>query len=140
MRLRARDLLLASAVLTGVAATATASTVDLGSLFPEEAEILAEGEGVHRLDLPVEVLTACRPDLSDLRVFDGAGKEVPYLVDSGLGPDEELHVKQTLPAPILDVKREVIERVFEMHAEYCPVYRSICSSIEITTELEMENA
>jgi hypothetical protein len=32
-----------------------------------------------RLELPAEVLAACRPDLSDLRVFDAAGREVPFV-------------------------------------------------------------
>ncbi len=37
-------------------------------------------------------------------------------------------------------KREVVERVHAMHADYCPVYRSICSSIDITTELVLEES
>jgi uncharacterized OsmC-like protein len=31
-------------------------------------------------------------------------------------------------------------RVLEMHADFCPVARSIRDSIEITTSLEMEDA
>ena len=37
-----------------------------------------------RLDLPAEVLAACRADLSDLRVFDAAGREVPFVIESGV--------------------------------------------------------
>jgi len=34
-------------------------------------------------------------------------------------------------------QRETVERVHGMHAEYCPVYRSLRDAIEITTELEL---
>lgn len=35
-------------------------------------------------------------------------------------------------------KRGTAERVHSMHAEHCPVYRSIGGCIDITTELKME--
>ena len=34
--------------------------------------------------------------------------------------------------------KETVERVFDFHADFCPVYRSIHTSIDITTELQME--
>lgn len=34
-------------------------------------------------------------------------------------------------------QRETIERVHEMHARFCPVYRSLEAAIDITTELEL---
>jgi len=34
-------------------------------------------------------------------------------------------------------KREVVERVHEMHAEFCPVARSIRGSIEVRTSFEL---
>ena len=34
-------------------------------------------------------------------------------------------------------KREVVERVHEMHAEFCPVARSIKGSIEVRTSFEL---
>jgi uncharacterized OsmC-like protein len=37
-------------------------------------------------------------------------------------------------------QRDAAERVLEMHADFCPVARSIRDSIEITTSLEMEDA
>ena len=36
-------------------------------------------------------------------------------------------------------RRDVVERVFGMHADYCPVYRTLYNSIEISTELDMED-
>lgn len=36
-------------------------------------------------------------------------------------------------------QRETAERVHGFHADFCPVYRSIGGSIDITTSLEMED-
>ncbi len=36
-------------------------------------------------------------------------------------------------------QREAAQRVFEFHADFCPVARSIRDSIEITPSLEMED-
>jgi len=33
--------------------------------------------------------------------------------------------------------RDTVERVHAMHREHCPVYRSICRAIEITTAYEL---
>ena len=57
--------------------------VELRRLFPREAEVLAVDGGLARLVLPAEILTACRPDLSDIRLFDARENEVPFLVDAG---------------------------------------------------------
>ena len=46
-----------------------------------------------------------------------------------------IHVIYKLQAE--DEHRETIERVHGFHADYCPIYRSIRSSIDITTELQM---
>lgn len=63
-----------------------ASPHDPARLFPHEAPITAEGEvdALHRLPLPGEVLERARPDLSDVRIHDASGQEVPFLVDSGV--------------------------------------------------------
>jgi hypothetical protein len=37
--------------------------------------------GLIKLSLPVETINAARPGLEDLRIFDSAGKEVPYLIE-----------------------------------------------------------
>jgi uncharacterized OsmC-like protein len=36
-----------------------------------------------------------------------------------------------------DADREAIERVHRIHADHCPVYRSIHPQIEITTSYEL---
>jgi hypothetical protein len=37
--------------------------------------------GLVRVNVPPETLNAARPDLADVRIADGAGREVPYLID-----------------------------------------------------------
>ncbi len=46
-----------------------------------------------------------------------------------------IHVVYHITAP-LEV-RETIERVHRIHAEHCPVYRSLYKSIEITTDYQL---
>ena len=48
---------------------------------------------------------------------------------------KRIHVRYRLQADA--DQRETIERVHEFHAKFCPIYRSICGSIDITTELEI---
>lgn len=45
-----------------------------------------QGGGVSRLDLPVEVLTATRGDLSDLRLLDAESRQIPYVIHRGALP------------------------------------------------------
>ena len=68
-------------LVAALAAHAEPPPVDLARLFPEEAAITVAGGGLARLVLTPAVLGACRPDLSDVRVFDDAGHEIPYLAD-----------------------------------------------------------
>lgn len=48
---------------------------------------------------------------------------------------KRIRVRYRLRAP--EEHRETVERVHGMHAKFCPVYRSLCDSIDITTELEL---
>jgi len=80
----------------------------LASLLERQAPISAPEPGLVRLVLPPEVVQACRPDLSDLRVFDGAEREVAFLVDS-LRLDESVQITERADAEVLGVRREVVE-------------------------------
>jgi hypothetical protein len=82
----------------------------LARLFPSEADVSAERPGLVRLRLPAEVLEACRPDLSDLRLFDGAGSEIAYLVEGGAGSAGAFEQREVAEAAVLDVRREEIDR------------------------------
>jgi uncharacterized OsmC-like protein len=46
-----------------------------------------------------------------------------------------IHVVYHIIAP--SEARETIDRVHNMHAEHCPVYRSLRGAIEITTEYQL---
>jgi hypothetical protein len=74
-------------------------------LLPEEAPVLvAPPGGLVRLPLPAAVRAACRPDLSDLRLLDREGREIPFLVDVAhirTGP-----TPQTVDLTIVDAFRE----------------------------------
>ena len=87
-----------------------AKTVELRRMFPQEATVSVEGGGLARLVLPPEILAACRPDLSDLRLFDARDKEVPYLVDAGAGKPDGVEVLQKFEPRVLDVARAEIHR------------------------------
>jgi hypothetical protein len=84
-----------------------AAPVSLDRLFPREAEITADRPGLVRLPLPPAVLTTTRPDLSDLRVFDARGREVPYWVDGRRGADEAVEAGETFASRVLTLTREV---------------------------------
>jgi hypothetical protein len=101
---------------TTIGEPARAQSGDLAALFPQQAPIEAPVAGkLVRLDLPAEVLAACRADLSDLRVFDAEGREVPFLIDSGAPSDpagraDGLEAVTVADAEILDATRETTER------------------------------
>lgn len=48
---------------------------------------------------------------------------------------KRIHVVYTLQAS--QNQKDTIERVHRIHANYCPVYRSLHKAIEITTEYEL---
>ncbi|MEE2846048.1 MAG: OsmC family protein [Gemmatimonadota bacterium] len=56
--------------------------------------------------------------------------------DDGVIVIRRIHVMYLLKAG--EEHRETIERVHDFHADKCPVYRSICGSIDITTDYELE--
>jgi len=111
-------LLLASPSAHGEAGRTEPPALD--TLFPSQAPILLEepadgaangpaenqgGGGLVRLPLPPAVLGACRSDLSDLRILDAGGREVPYLVDAGRAPDEAIRVLERRTPSILGASR-----------------------------------
>lgn len=109
-----------SLFLLGFVATAglTAAPPDLKTLFTQQAAVIVTTGRLSRLELPVEVLTACRADLSDLRIFDADGKEVAFLVETGLIPNEPATLERSYRLEVLDVERHRTERDGEP-----PVYR-----------------
>jgi hypothetical protein len=108
-----RRLALASMVAAIVTRSANADgpqTVTLRALFPKEAEVTIEKPGVSRLPLPPEVLSACRPDLSDLRLLDSSGNEMAFLLDGGVDPNAKVKVVESAGAMVVDVNRKELRR------------------------------
>lgn len=48
-----------------------------------------------------------------------------------------VHYRLTVDA---DADREGIERVFEAHPPFCPVYKTLHTAFDISTELTLEEA
>jgi hypothetical protein len=57
------------------------SAAALPAEWQQEQPFNVPAPGLIKLNLPVETLDAARPALEDLRLFDDAGNEVPYLVE-----------------------------------------------------------
>jgi len=108
----------AALVLIAVASVATQAQepapVDLRRLFPREAEVTTEvtagGGGLSRLILTAKILGDCRPDLSDLRLFDAHGREVPFLVDAGPAPPGVIEQRRRYEPRLLDTTRAEVRR------------------------------
>jgi hypothetical protein len=58
-----------------VSPQAFSQPADLRTLFPSQADVFAGGSSLSRLELPLDVIAACRPDLSDLRIVDPGAKK-----------------------------------------------------------------
>jgi len=57
------------------------SAAGLPAEWQHEQPFNVPAPGLVKLSLPVETLDAARPALEDLRLFDDAGNEVPYLIE-----------------------------------------------------------
>ena len=69
---------LCAIALTGCL-SATAAGLPAG--WQHEQAFTVPASGLVKLGLPIETLDAARPALEDLRLYDDAGKEVPYLIE-----------------------------------------------------------
>ncbi|MBX3248359.1 MAG: hypothetical protein KF901_14360 [Myxococcales bacterium] len=96
--------------LSLAATTAAQAERDPTRIFPHEAAIEADARGLVRLPLRPDVLERARPDLSDLRVFDGAGHELPFLVDRGRRP-WPADVRARVVLVPLDVRERDVRRL-----------------------------
>jgi hypothetical protein len=65
------------ALLSGVSAAAA----NLPSDWQRDQSFDVSTTGLVKMSLPVETLDAARPSLEDLRLYDNAGNEVPYLIE-----------------------------------------------------------
>lgn len=110
--IRALALLLALSVFpaTAFADEASGAAISLPKLFPQRADVFVERPGISRLPLPAGVLTVCRADLSDVRLLDGSGREIAFLVDTGLDVGARWTLVRSVDASLLNVQREEVRR------------------------------
>lgn len=78
---------------------------ELRKLFPLKAGIITGPAGLQRLALPPDVLRQCRPDLSDLRILDARGREIPFILDSPLPQGLSLELEHRVRPRILHTSR-----------------------------------
>lgn len=89
-------------VLVPLSLAAAPAAPSLESMFPKRAEVYVGTPGIARLPLPPDVLAAAQPGLSDVRLLDPSGQEIPYVIDEG-GPAHE--------GPAVTGRPEVLEVV-----------------------------
>ena len=99
-----------SVLAVPLAPPALSQPADLRPLFPSRADIHVSSGRLARVELPPEVLSACRADLSDLRIIDAAGRQVPYRIDSNFAGGAERRVERRFSAELLEVDRQTVER------------------------------
>ena len=81
----------------------------LNKIFRRQADIVAEKSGLLRLELPPEVIAECRGDLSDLRILEGQGREIPFLLDS-LSNESEVEASELMASNITEAKQKEIRK------------------------------
>jgi Protein of unknown function (DUF3999) len=64
-----------------VAFVATSIAATLPSDWQHEQTFNVSATGLVKVNLPVETLDAARPALEDLRLYDDAGNEIPYVIE-----------------------------------------------------------
>jgi hypothetical protein len=85
---------------------------DIRSLFPRQAQVNAapSSERLVQLALSPDVLAACMADLSDLRLIDSAGQQVPFVVHRHRkAPPKEL-LRRTAEATVVRADRKTTPR------------------------------
>src|ERR1035438_9329664 len=81
-RFRGRPLIAYAALCTFVMAfTSSAPAASLPADWQHEQRLDVSAPGLLKLSLPLPTLDAARPALEDLRLYDNAGMEVPYLIE-----------------------------------------------------------
>jgi hypothetical protein len=76
-----KPLVLLLPLMLGAASAPTPRKLE--SLFARRAQVTVTQAGANAVVLPSELLQDCKPDWSDLRLFDARGTQVPYLLDRG---------------------------------------------------------
>lgn len=102
---KVRSALVAVLVYAGAGLAVAADPAALPTFFPTKAPVFADGPGgLVRMPLPAAVRAEIRPDLSDVRILDPQGREVPYLVD--VPGDATMPTLHSVGATVIEAFRE----------------------------------
>jgi hypothetical protein len=104
----------ALALTCGLAVTAAG----LPAEWQHEQPFTVPATGLVKLSLPAETLDAARPALEDLRLYDSAGNEVPYLIER--------------PVPVV----KVVQRTKTFHVSLTPSNTVILLETGLTQPLD----
>jgi hypothetical protein len=96
----------------------SANAAGLPADWQHEQPFNVPAPGLVKLNLPVETLDAARPALEDLRLFDAAGNEVPYLIER--------------PVPVV----KVVQNVKSFHVSLTPSNTVIVLETGLTQPLD----
>ncbi|HVS13727.1 MAG TPA: hypothetical protein VMV46_07375 [Thermoanaerobaculia bacterium] len=113
--------------VAALAAQAPPADAGIDTLFPWRAPVAlatpVDGASrLARLFLPAPVLVATRSDLSDLRLLDAGGREVPFVVDREAGLRRAVASLERAPAPMRAASQEQVIRD-ETIVLYCEAYQ-----------------
>ena len=78
---RRRDLLLPLLWATALAGAALRAEAVLPDAWAQDQDFTLGTNGLVKISLPLTTLNAARPALEDLRLYDEAGREQPYLIE-----------------------------------------------------------
>lgn len=115
---------------------------DLRRVFPKRSTLTfaAGNSQLARWEIPAEILGQCRPDLSDLRLFDAQGQEIAFLIDRGMAPQTRAVVQRSMTVKPLraEQSREVKDHlvytreVYELPApprdSRAPAWEFVCTT------------
>ena len=99
-------------------ATLSLTAAGLPAEWQHEQPFPVPAPGLIKLNLPIETLDAARPALEDLRLFDDAGNEVPYLIER--------------PVPVV----KVVQNVKSFHVSLTPSNTIIVLETGLTQPLD----
>ncbi len=105
-----KRLLFVALFLCAPAIASAQDPIDPSRLFSHQASVVQLGATSYRLPLSAEVLAICRPNLSDVRLYDYDDQEIPWMLDSAtrlLTPESEQIAESV--APTLDTLTHEIE-------------------------------
>jgi len=100
----------------GLATSASAQDRDDPTpLLRSEADVHVDTPGLHRIPLSADVLSGAAAGLSDVRILDAAGDEVPWLLAGAVAPRPGT---EAIPLTPVEATRDRRRRVYDRYGRY----------------------